>query len=411
MFSIIHLSKARVQRTVLPMEMQVRTRVYHPVAGVAAAGLMALAVAMGIGRFAFTPVLPMMQDDAGLSIAHGGWLASANYIGYFLGALWATVHPARPQPAIRASLVVIGLATFGMGLAEQFVVWLFLRSLAGVASAWALIHVSSWCLERLTTLGKPLLGGAVFTGVGCGIALAGGTCLVLMRLGASSAEAWAALGVVSLLVTMLVWPLLGKNAGPARPPNARPGRHSWTAGRLRLVFCYGVFGFGYIIPATFVPVMARQAISDAAIFGWAWPVFGLTAAASTLLIAPVLRVVGNRGIWILATATMAAGVAAPVALPGLAGVVIAAILVGGTFMVITMAGMQEARQVAGADAAPLMGAMTAAFAAGQIVGPLAVSVLADPQGDFSAALVLACGLLVLSAIALAMKPNERTSRG
>jgi MFS family permease len=406
MFSIIHFSKTRLQRTVALMEMQVRAQA-HPAAGVAAAGLMALAVAMGIGRFAFTPVLPMMQDDAGLSIAQGGWLASANYIGYFAGALWASVHPVRAQPAIRASLVAIGLATLGMGLAEQFVAWLLLRTLAGVASAWALIHVSSWCLERLTALGKPLLGGAVFTGVGCGIALAGGMSLVLMRVGASSAQAWVSLGLAALLLAMLVWPLLGDDAGPAPARTARPGRHTWTLGRLRLVLCYGAFGYGYIIPATFVPVMARQAASDAAIFGWAWPLFGLTAAASTLLVALIARVVGNRRVWILAMATMAAGVAAPVALPSLGGVVIAAILVGGTFMVITMAGMQEARRVAGADAPALMGAMTAAFAAGQIVGPLSVSALADPQGDFSTALVVACGLLVLSAIALAVKPTGK----
>jgi len=392
------------------MEMQVRMQA-HPAAGVAAAGLMALAVAMGIGRFAFTPVLPMMQDDAGLSIAQGGWLASANYIGYFVGALWATVHPVRAQPAIRAALVVIGLATFAMGLAEQFVAWLFLRTLAGVASAWALIHVSSWCLERLTALGRPRLGGAVFSGVGCGIALAGGTCLVLMSAGASSAQAWFSLGIVSLVLAILVWPVLGDSAGLPPARDVRPGRHPWTLDGLRLVFCYGAFGFGYIIPATFVPVMAKQAIPDAAIFGWAWPLLGLSAAASTLLVALVARVVGNRRVWVLATATMAAGVAAPVALPGLAGVAIAAILVGGTFMVITMAGMQEARQVAGADAPALMGAMTSAFAAGQIVGPLSVSVVEDPQGEFSAALVLACGLLVLSAMALAVKPNQGGSRG
>ena len=377
--------------------------------GIAAGGLMALAVAMGIGRFAFTPVLPMMQDDAGLTVAQGGWLASANYVGYLLGALWATAHPVRAQPAIRAALVVIGLATLGMGLADQFAAWLLLRMLAGVASAWALIHVSSWCLGRLMPLGKPLLGGAVFTGVGCGIVLAGGMCLVLMSAGASSAQAWLSLGIVSLLVAMLVWPLLGDDERRARPWNAPPRRYSWTLGGLRLVFCYGAFGFGYIIPATFVPVMARQVVPDAAVFGWAWPIFGLTAAASTLLVARVLQVLGNRRVWILATAAMAMGVAAPVALPSLPGVVIAAVLVGGTFMVITMAGMQEARRVAGADAPVLMGAMTSAFAAGQIIGPLSVSVLVDRQGDFSAALVLACGLLVLSAAALAARPNERRS--
>ena len=69
---------------------------------VAFAGLAALAVAMGIGRFAFTPLLPMMQDDAGVSLAQGGYLASANYLGYLAGALWA-MRPARAQLAIRGS--------------------------------------------------------------------------------------------------------------------------------------------------------------------------------------------------------------------------------------------------------------------------------------------------------------------
>ena len=52
---------------------------------VALTGLAALGIAMGIGRFAFTPILPMMQQDAAVSVAAGGWLASANYVGYLLG--------------------------------------------------------------------------------------------------------------------------------------------------------------------------------------------------------------------------------------------------------------------------------------------------------------------------------------
>ena len=382
-----------------------------PAAGVAAAGLIALAVAMGIGRFAFTPVLPMMQDDAGLSVAQGSWLASANYVGYFLGALWATVHRVRAHLAIRAALLVIGIATLGMGFAHQFAAWLFLRMLAGVASAWALIHVSSWCLERLTALRRPLLGGAVFTGVGCGIALAGGMCLALMHVGASSAQAWFGLGIVSFLLAITVWPLLGKGTAPTRSPNAGAALPPWTSGMLLLVFCYGAFGFGYIIPATFLPVIAKQAIADAAVFGWAWPVFGLTAAASTLLVALPLRRASNRAVWITASATMAAGVAAPLVLPGLAGVLIAATAVGGTFVVVTMAGVQEARRVAGPAAPALIGAMTTAFAFGQIVGPLTVGLAADGQGDFWIAHVVACALLVLSAVALAIGPKERGSRG
>src|SRR5882672_6312723 len=116
-------------------------------AAVAFTGLAALAAAMGIGRFAFTPLLPMMQDDTGVSLAQGGYLASANYLGYLAGALWA-MRPARPDFAIRAAMLAIALTTLAMGYAHGMPAWILLRALAGAASAWALVHVSSWALQQ-----------------------------------------------------------------------------------------------------------------------------------------------------------------------------------------------------------------------------------------------------------------------
>ncbi|MGH8457219.1 MAG: YbfB/YjiJ family MFS transporter, partial [Stenotrophobium sp.] len=148
-------------------------------AGVAWAGLAALAIAMGVGRFAFTPLLPMMRADAGLSLAAAGWLASANYLGYLLGALTAARLPA--SVAIRGGLLLIAAVTFGMGIGQDFIFWLALRLLAGIASAWVLVQVSAWALERLAQLQRPALSGAVFAGVGAGIAGAGALCMVLMH--------------------------------------------------------------------------------------------------------------------------------------------------------------------------------------------------------------------------------------
>lgn len=372
---------------------------------IATAGLLALAVAMGIGRFAFTPILPMMQDDAGVRVAQGAWLAAANYIGYLIGALWAMAQPVRADRAIRAALLAIGLSTLGMGLVQDFASWILLRAVAGIASAWALIHVSSWCVARVTPLCKPALNGAVFAGVGCGVALAGGVCLALMSMRAGSAQAWIALGILSFAVTAPIWPLLGVDASGARAARAPTERYSWNLDALRLVVCYGAFGFGYIIPATFAPVTAKQVVGDPAVFGWAWPTFGVAAAASTLAAAGLGCRLGHRRVWMLGALAMASGVACPVLIPGLPGIVAAAILVGGTFMVITMAAMHEAERLAGIHAPVLIGAMTSAFALGQIAGPLSVSALVDAQGDFSAALLLACGALALSAIALAVKSN------
>jgi predicted MFS family arabinose efflux permease len=97
---------------------------------------------------------------------------------------------------------------------------------------------------------------------------------------------------------------------------------------------------------------------------------------------------------------MAAGVVFPLVLPGLAGIIVAALCVGGTFVVITQVGLQEARAVAGERARALIAAMTSAFALGQILGPLAVATLVRASGGFSAALISAAALLAISAGAL-----------
>ena len=371
---------------------------------VALSGVAALAVAMGIGRFAFTPVLPMMQGDNGLSVADGGWLASANYAGYLAGALSALWLRAPAATVIRGSLALIAAVTIMMGLTDIFALWIFLRAAAGVASAWALVFVSVWCLDRLSRQGRPALGSAVFSGVGVGVALAGLLCLVLMQMRATASEAWVVLGAAACVLTAMVWPVFGARATARALPEepAPPGRFRWTRDGVLLVVCYGIYGFGYIIPATFVPAMAKQIISDPAVFGWSWPLFGLSAVAATLATARFAAPGSNRRVWVVCALVMAAGVAAPAVSHGILAIMVAAACVGATFVVFTMVGMQEARIVSGANAKTLMAAMTASFAAGQIAGPLAVSAFAASNGSMDGVLIAAAVLLVASAIAIGL---------
>ncbi|MEP7084361.1 MAG: YbfB/YjiJ family MFS transporter [Betaproteobacteria bacterium] len=367
----------------------------------AVAALAALAVAIGIGRFAFTPILPMMQDDYGLTVSEAGWLASANYMGYLVGALSAIRIRVQPTIAVRAGLVVIGLSTVAMGLDFGFLLWVVLRGVAGIASAWVLVFASVWALERLTLAGRPDLGGVAYAGVGTGIVIAGGACLVVMALHARSASAWLALGALSIAVTALIWPLVRPRPAqdpipaPATAASAIVGKELW-----RLILCYGAFGFGYIIPATFLPLMAKKIIPDPQLFGWAWPVFGAAAIVSTLFAAGFKQSLSRRAAWITGHLVMAFGVVIPLLVPGLLGIMMAALLVGGTFMVITMAGMQDARRVAGVHARALMAAMTSAFALGQLLGPIVVGFVVQATGGFVPVLMLAAAILVLSALSL-----------
>jgi predicted MFS family arabinose efflux permease len=200
-------------------------------------------------------------------------------------------------------------------------------------------------------------------------------------------------------VTAAIWPCFtlpaSTPAGGAIPPAA----WRWNADAVRLVGCYGVFGFGYIIPATFLPVMASNAMHGSAAFGWIWPLFGLAAASSTLAAGALAHRLGNRRLWALGHWVMAAGILLPVWSPGLPAILVAALCVGGSFMVITLVALQEARRLAGRNATVLIAAMTAAFAGGQIVGPLCVRAAAGNAG-FAGALVVAALLLAASALLL-----------
>lgn len=351
---------------------------------------------MGIGRFAMTPILPMMQED-GLSLAEGGWLAAANYFGYFAGALstiWLNVNASR---AIRAALLVIGLSTLAMGLVDGFTFWLVLRTLAGVASAWVLVFVSAWTLERLADLRRPQLGGVLYAGVGTGVAIAGITCLVVMQLRSTADAAWIALGTLALAMAAAIW----MSFAFEQKSSAETGQatHARSAGWL-LILCYGAYGFGYIVPATFLPAMARQIVAEPLAFGSAWPILGVAAALSTLVASRFGASTSPRRVWMVCMLLMALGVAAPLFLPGLAGILVSAVLVGATFVTITLAGMQEARRIYGPAARPVMAAMTSAFAVGQLVGPILIALVEKVPHGFTMVLVAATAGLLVGAAAL-----------
>ena len=367
-------------------------------ATIALAGLAALAVAMGIGRFAFTPLLPMMQHDRGLTLAQGGWLASANYLGYFLGALYAMRSRLAPARAIMGSLLVIAACTLGAAATGHFALLLVLRLLPGIASALVLVHVSAWALEALAAARRPDLGGAVFSGVGVGIVCAGVVCAVLVAMAATSTAAWIALGAIASIATAWIAPVV-RGAGEAARGSPHAAAHTPLWPYWRLIFAHAAFGFGYIIPATFLPVMARHALGDSPLFGWAWPVFGTAAAISTLACARLASRISVRATWAASLVVMAVGVACPVVLHGIAGIIIAALAVGATFMSATMLAMLEARRVAGAAARPLMAAMTTAFALGQIAGPLAATG-ATVESGFGGVLIMGALPLVLAAYLL-----------
>ena len=375
---------------------------------VALVGLVSLAVAMGIGRFAFTPLLPMMLHDGDVDLSAASWLATANYLGYWLGAmacalqprLWARWGPATPLPqatVARWGLVATVVLTLGMALSWP-AVWTLLRLLAGAASALVFVYSSGWCLSRLTTLGAPALAGIMFVGPGLGIAVSGLAATAMVAGGWNAAAGWLAFGTLAAVLSALVWPQLRGTVTAVA--SAQASTHETQRGPLSLfVLGYGLAGFGYIITATFLPVIARQALPGSVWLDLFWPLFGLSVAFGALLTLRLPMGWDRRHLLMAAYAMQALGVLMSVWLPDILGFALGSLLLGLPFTAITLFAMQEARRLRPHNTSATIGMLTAAYGLGQIAGPPLVAWLlhrsASPGRGFSVSLLIAAAALLI----------------
>lgn len=370
-----------------------------------AAGTLALAVGIGVGRFVFTPILPPMMAELPLSRTAAGAIASANFAGYLAGAvLAASVRlPGSPRAWLLGSLAASAVSTAAMGLIRNVPGFLALRFAGGIASALVLILASAIVLEGLAGVGRRDLSSRVFGGVGLGIAASALLVAVLRNQGAAWTTLWLGSGALAAVLAGAVASLLAPVAhpaamGPARPPAARlvgPG----LAG---LVSAYGLFGFGYVVTATFLVAIVRADPTMRPLEPIAWVLFGIAAVPSVALWNRLARRVGIPRAFAAAALTEAMGVIASVVWRGPAGVVLAGVLVGGTFMGLTALGLMRAVELAPDAPRPMIAMMTAAFGIGQCVGPLLAGEISDWTGSFRDASLLAALALGAAAV-LAMR--------
>ncbi len=373
-------------------------------------GFAILVFSMGIGRFAFTPLLPLMQAEGLLSVAGGGVLASVHFVGYAMGALLAGRLRSFPAVTLAASVVLIGLATLAMGVTNAFEVWVVSRWTAGVCSALVLVVVSTCFVRQLAELDRADLQGWVFAGVGGGTAIVGLVTLVMMLAGSPSWLGWQVFGYATIVASLVVFGSTGAlsfgSSSIESSSMARPSPLVW-----QIVLPYGAMGAGYIIPATYLPIMARQVVSSPFVFGWSWPVFGAAAALSTILAARLYANFSNRQIWITSQFIMAIGLLLPALWMHIFAVVAGGICVGGTFMVITMVGMKEAHRIAGGmNTQSLIAAMTAAFAIGQIIGPALAGWAFEATDSFTYPLLLGSVFLIVTMIPMIrLSPDDSSA--
>ncbi|MDQ0015419.1 cbb3-type cytochrome oxidase subunit 3 [Variovorax boronicumulans] len=372
----------------------------------ALACMVTLAVAMGLGRFAFTPMLPIMLGEEKLELAGGGVLASLNYLGYFLGAVSCAAIGIKASSMVRGGLVATAALLIGMGLLHSFTGWGILRAAAGVMSAWVFVFASGWGLRRLAETNSPTLAGVIYTGPGIGIAMTGLLGGALGRWG--SEVGWIGLGLLAVVLIAVIWRVFDDGevaqGGSAKAPVSASSAAASGADRsdaIWLVALYGLAGFGYIITATFLPVIARQALPGSSWPDFFWPLFGAAIIPGALIGARAPVHWDNRLLLAAAYALQALGVVLSVAWPTIIGFALGSLLLGMPFTAITLFAMREARRLRGNAAAGLIGYATASYGVGQIIGPLFAAPLAQRTGSFEQPLLVAAVALALGAVLFA----------
>jgi MFS family permease len=354
-------------------------------------GAAALGAGMGVGRFVYTPILPLMVAQAGLTPAAGASLATANYVGNLVGALVGMLTPALGRSATvhRGSMVLLTAVLAGMPLTHSVPVWFALRLLAGVSSGVIFVFAVSSLLHHLRAHPAQLPGWG-FSGVGVAIALSGGLVLLLDQVADWRAAWWSAAALCAVL-TAVAWMLLPESApepDPAASAAAVPRTHRWFSA---LFASYTLEGVGYIIAGTFL-VAAIAENSSGWIGGAAWVLVGLAAAPSAVVWSWLAKRWARPNLLLVALVVQAVGILLPAMVGGVAAALLAALLFGATFLGVSNIALATGAHLRFPRSVALL---TAGYSAGQILGPL----VAAPLLHHGYHLALLLGALIVACAA------------
>jgi MFS family permease len=378
------------------------------------AGIFSQILCIGIARFSYTPLLPVMQGQTWIGDAEGGLLAAVNYAGYMCGALVAaSVSDLHLKDRLyRIGLVMAVLTTAGMALTENMLLWSILRFLSGLSSAGSMLIASGLILNWLIRHHHRSELGIHFAGVGLGIMFAAIVVEAMLRLSLGWADQWLWFGVLGALLAIPAWRWLprpnitpvthGGQAMVDQPPGAR---FMWL-----MMAAYFCAGYGYVISATFIVTIVEREPALAGMGQLVFLMVGLAAAPAVMVWDLIARRMGYLGALLLAYLIQVVGIVMPTFSDSLTMVLLSAVLYGGTFigcvsLVLTMAG-----RLYPTKPAKLMGKMTLSYGLAQIVAPALTGMLAEQNGDYTLGLWLAGGFVLLGALlVMILKVTDMTA--
>lgn len=368
------------------------------VALVLISGALSLFIGMGISRFAFTPLLPLMQGEFGFSDTVSGGLASANFFGYLLGAYYVRNLTTKPS-AFSWLLVSVAMSVLCLGFMwiKVLYLWYFWRFLAGISSGFLFVLSAEFILNYLSQRNRQELFGVIYCGIGMGMIFSG-LLVPFLASGFSSSQIWLGLAAVCALPALFVAFYMPRPV--AHQYEAEAARN--TQSNSKPMFLYGAYfleGFGYIITGTFISVIVLRGTESVILSGYVWVIAGLGAVFITPIWALLSKRFGVRRILIWLYFIQSISIAMPVVFPGILITILGAVGYGGTFLGIVSMAIVYGRMINPAPSTTAV--LTVFFSLGQVIGPVTAGLLSDLSGGldlpvlFAALMVFSGGIILI----------------
>ncbi|WP_213995346.1 YbfB/YjiJ family MFS transporter [Arsukibacterium sp.] len=369
------------------------------------AGFFSQLLCLGVARFAYTPLLPLMQQQTILTDSSGGMLAAVNYLGYMTGALLAAnlTNLRLKDSLYRLGLALAVVSTLGMALTQNVYLWSFWRFVAGLSSAGSMLIASGLIMHWLLSHKQRAELGIHFAGLGLGVALAAVLVELMLRLQLDWRAQWQYFTLLAVLLAIPAWRWLPRPASVTVAAYSRSADTPPTNRFYRLMLAsYFCAGYGYVISATFIVTIVERMPGLTGSGNLSFIVLGLAAAPAVLLWDFIARKTGYLKAIMLALLAQMLAILLPLWFSSLTVVLLSAALFGATFIGVVSLVLTMAGRLYPSKPAKLMGKMTLAYGSAQVIAPALTGYLAEVSGYYTLGLYLAAGFVGLGALLIAI---------
>ena len=368
-------------------------------------GIAALTIAVGIGRFSYTPILPYMISELNLTTTEAGLIASSNYLGYLLGSL-IPIFPQFPKN-IRSifiySIFISIISLFAMGLTNTFEVFILIRFIHGIFSAFVLILGTSLIVSHVQKKGKIFLGTAHFSGVGLGMALSAIVVSYLGFLNFTWDELWFSIGILAIMLSFQI--IKFTPIQKAEVKYNLKSKNKTSLGFSLITISYGLYGFGYVAFGTFISTMSRLTPGLEKTESYVWFVVGVTGIPSVFFWNWFGSKIGNDIGLFLANLILGLGVLFSVLINNEFGIFISCILFGLSFVPITSMCLLEGQKRFSGSFIVSTAILTFSFSIGQMIGPYLSGLLTDYYNSFFFSMIIS-GIVLIFGSLLMINPKR-----